>query len=753
MTDTLGINAGTVVEKRYSLKNPDGSPRETWSDICRRVVDHVAQAEPDPEKKEEFRGEAFQLMLERKFIPNTPCLANAGTEHPMLAACFVVPVEDSITGIMDHAKTCAIIHRNGGGTGMSFEKLRPSGSQVGNGRGTASGPVSFMNIVNTVTDTIKQGGIRRGANMGILSIEHPDILRFIHAKNDQTSLTNYNISVTVTDDFMSALEADGWWQTSFNGVAWDKPCHDPLTGRDYEYQGQKPPKPGMLFAADVWRRMVESAWKYAEPGIIFIDEVNRHNHLSGTMGPIISCNPCGEQFLHANNACNLGSIDVSKFVNDFGHVDFTELRRAVHVAVRFLDNVIDTCSWPTQEIFDVVRRTRPVGLGIMGFADYLLKLKTKYGSQDSLRKIESLMETFGSEAWLASRNLGGEKGSFPEYEKNRKAYDEFFHSSHPWQGLSGGEIRNYEVTTIAPTGTISLVAECSSGIEPNFEWAHVRKDTLGERYYVHPLAAKALGIEVDMSDPESIKKAAEYVTEHKDNLPEYFVSAMELKAEDHVGMLAAFQPFIDNSISKTVNGAASDTVKDVDRVFREAHSKGVKCVSYYRDGSREGQVLTAIPKPTISTQAAPEPLHPKIERPSELNGTTFAVPINGTKLYVTVNELGGKIVEVFANGPISSSVGRLVSQMLRTTFTATDVCSILGKESGTHTVWFNGQCYTSSEQIVAACMREVQRRRNGNGSNLPKGSYTGNICSHCGGNVYRLNNCDTCSECGNSKCG
>ncbi len=337
----LGINAQKVVSKRYSLRDENGEAIETWADIVRRVVGHVSRAEADPFAQKLFYQEMTNVMLAREFIPNTPCLVNAGKPKGQLAACFVLNVPDSIEGIMEHAQNVAIIHQTGGGTGMTYEFLRPAGSMVNSTRGVASGPVSFMNIVNQTTEVVKQGGVRRGANMGILAVTHPDILRFIHAKNDQSSLTNFNISVTVTDLFMDAVDSGVWFQTEFNGEPWRQPVHDPLTGSAYvvyrrpdgtpatfadkltfetsdlsECTIEEPPMPGMVYAPDIWNRIIASAHKYAEPGIIFIDEVNRHNHMSASMGPIYACNPCGEQQLHFNNSCNLGSIDVAKFYRD-----------------------------------------------------------------------------------------------------------------------------------------------------------------------------------------------------------------------------------------------------------------------------------------------------------------------------------------------------------------------------------------------------------------------------------------------------
>src|SRR5918911_710158 len=539
----LGLNAKKVVSKRYSLKDSKGRPTEEWADIVRRVVGHVSKAETG-EKRDRFFAAMSEVMLNREFIPNTPCLVNAGKTNGQLAACFVLEVPDSLQGIMDHAKAAATIHQTGGGTGMTYEFLRPHGASVSSAMGVASGPVSFMNIVNQVTDVVKQGGVRRGANMGMMRVTHPDVLRFIHAKNDQHSLTNFNISVNVTDKFLEAVDNDEWFQLEFDGKPWTEAIYDPAQQGDYAVYRrpdgstvtfcdkaafqvadlsdctiEEAPRPGMIFAPDVWNRIIASAHKYAEPGVAFIDEVNRHNHMMKSMGPIYSCNPCGEQFLHFSNSCNLGSIDLNKFYDPTNRVDWDHLREVVHYSTRFLDNVIDTCTWPLPEIEQIVKRTRPVGLGIMGFADLCLNLKITYGSPQSIDLMDEVMGFVRREAWTESLRLGAERGAFPELEPNKEAYADFIYNQI---GISRDvplTLRNYEVTTIAPTGTISLVAETSSGVEPNFSWAYVRQDTLGTRTYVHTLAAQTLGIDVDQTDQESINRAAAYVVEHEEKLP------------------------------------------------------------------------------------------------------------------------------------------------------------------------------------------------------------------------------------------
>ena len=808
----LGLNAQKVVSLRYALKDEKGEPLETWADIVRRVVGHVSKAEIEPFKQKLFYNEMTNIMLAREFVPNTPCLVNAGKPKGQLAACFVLHVPDSIEGIMEHAQNVAIIHQTGGGTGMTYEFLRPAGSMVNSTRGVASGPVSFMNIVNQTTEVVKQGGVRRGANMGILAITHPDILRFIHAKNDQTSLTNFNISVTVSDLFMDAVDSGTWFQTEFKGEPWAQAVFDSVSGADYVVYHrpdgstatfadklafetadlsdcilEEPPIPGMVFAPDIWNRIIASAHKYAEPGIIFIDEVNRQNHMMASMGPIYACNPCGEQQLHFNNSCNLGSIDLAKFytktTDGEGIVDWERLSNVTQLCTQFLDNVVDAGHFPLPEIDDVVKRTRPVGLGIMGFADLCLKLGVKYGSDESLALMEKVMGFVRRESWLASLRLGKEKGVFPEFEANREAYSRFIYDEIGIPRDIPLTPRNYEVTTVAPTGTISLVAETSSGIEPNFSWAYVRQDTLGTRTYVHTPAAEALGITVDQTNEESIKAAAKYVVEHETELPPHFISAMNIKSLEHVKVLAAAQKHVDNSISKTCNGATNDTVESVDELYHLARELGCKAVSYYRDGSREGQVLNSM-KATADKEtkghgdaeigveyesdiaASPRhaiPASQRVSRPRELQGSTWRIPFEGQNLYVTVNHHGERILEVFVAGPISAGVGLLASKMLRGGFDAKDVARSLDKVTATHAVWFNERLLTSPEQAVAECLLLINRRLNrlpesqraiGKtvGEETTKMSSMIGECPECKGQLEFVSGCESCRDCGYSKC-
>ncbi len=514
---------------------------------------------------------------------------------------------------------------------------------------------------------------------------------------------------------------------------------------------------------------------------------------------------CGEQYLHFNNSCNLGSIDLSKFYNkvDDGTnadlcIDWDRLRTVTHLSTQFLDNVIDACAWPLPEIEDVVKRTRPVGLGIMGFADLCLKLKVTYGTQESTDLMDKVMGFVRKESWAKSLNLGATKGVFPELEGNHEAYGNFIYNQLGFSTDTPLTPRNYEVTTIAPTGTISLVAETSSGVEPNFSWAYVRQDTLGTRTYVHTLAAETLGITVDQTDEESIKEAAQYVVEHESELPPYFISAMKISAEQHVRVLASSQRNVDNSVSKTCNGAKTDTVGQVDALYRLARDLGCKCVSYYRDGSREGQVLTSMetkkeePKAETIQEAVEKVVETerrvvsknydetpsRIERPRELQGYTWRIPFDGQNLYVTVNHDGRHVQEVFAAGPISGGVGLLASKMLRGGFSVKEVARSLEKVTGTNSVWFNERLLTSPEQAVAECLMITHRRLQSQpdskrafdkakaltptvamqatqSSTQPTQTEMFSMiseCPECHGQLEHASGCDFCRDCGYSKC-
>jgi ribonucleoside-diphosphate reductase alpha chain len=563
----LSLNAEAVLKRRYLMKNARGEVIETPRQMLVRVARAVAQAElrygKSTTEVEEIERSFYQLMVKLEFLPNSPTLMNAGTELGQLAACFVLPVEDSMEGIFGAVKNMAVIHQSGGGTGFSFSKLRPQGDVVRSTGGIASGPVSFMRVFDVATGVIKQGGKRRGANMGILHVTHPDIMDFIRAKGDG-SFTNFNTSVAVTDAFLEAVDRD----EEYNLV-------NPRT--------QEPVR--SLRARAVFHEIITYAWKIGDPGLIFIDEINRHNPLPA-LGQIEATNPCGEQPLLPYESCNLGSINASKFLRaSTGDVDWERLRETIRTSVRFLDDVIEVNRYPLPEIETLTRANRKIGLGIMGFAELLIKLGIPYNSTEALAMAEQLMRFVTTEARQCSRELGMEKGSFPNFEQSR------------WTAYEA--MRNATVTTIAPTGTLSIIAGCSSGIEPLFAVAFLR-NVMGGMLEINRLfeeMAKARGF----SSKELIRQIAktgsiQTLTGIPTEIKRLFMTALEIEPEWHVRMQAAFQRHTDNSVSKTVNLPGDARPEDVQQVFLLAHQLKCKGITVYRSGSKEDLLSLNIPK-------------------------------------------------------------------------------------------------------------------------------------------------------------
>ncbi|HDQ06409.1 MAG TPA: vitamin B12-dependent ribonucleotide reductase [Candidatus Bathyarchaeota archaeon] len=571
----LGVNAIKVLRNRYLMKNEEGKVIETPRQMFRRVAKAVAKADLLYDKKsdvEQTEETFYQIMANREFLPNSPTLMNAGTRLGQLSACFVLPVEDSIDGIFTTLKHMALIHQSGGGTGFSFSRLRPAGDIVGSTKGVASGPVSFMTIYDVATNVIKQGGRRRGANMAILDVTHPDILKFIEAKSHEGILTNFNISVAVTDRFMDAVENDDEY--------------DLINPRNGEVERR-------LRARHVFDLTVSNAWRSGDPGLIFLDEINRHNP-TPQVGDIRSTNPCGEQPLLPFESCNLGSINLAKMVKD-GEVDWEKLRRTVRTAVHFLDNVIDVNKYPIPEIGEVTRANRKIGLGVMGFADMLISLGIPYDSEDALETGEKVMKFVSEEATKKSVEIAEKRGAFPNFRGSL------------WEKRGYKTIRNSTVTTVAPTGTISIIGGCSGGIEPIFAVAFVRNVMKGtrlletqptfeevakeRRFYSRDLMLKVVktGSIQDMKEvPEDVRRV--------------FVTALDIDPEWHVRMQAAFQKYVDNAVSKTVNLPNDATVEDVKRIYLLAYKLKCKGITVYRYGSKKGQVLSVGSQLTKETE-------------------------------------------------------------------------------------------------------------------------------------------------------
>ena len=561
-------NAKTVLERRYLAKDNDGKVTETIEELFTRVASTVAGADSAYGKTEEeiknTEKEFYEMMTGCEFMPNSPTLMNAGRPLGQLSACFVLPVEDSMVGIFDTVKYAALVHQSGGGTGFSFSRLRPEGSVVKSTGGTSSGPVSFMKVFNAATEAVKQGGTRRGANMGMLRIDHPDILKFIDCKANNNEINNFNISVAITDKFMEAVE---------NGTEYELVA--PHTGE----------VTGTLDAKEVFEKIVDAAWRNGEPGIVFIDEMNRHNP-TPTLGEIESTNPCGEQPLLPYEACNLGSINLGLCVceeDGILSIDYDKITDIVHKAVHFLDNVIDVNHYPLPAIDEMTRKTRKIGLGVMGFADLLLKLGVPYNSVEAERVAEEVMSLIQSEGTKASIELALERGTFPAWEESVFA-DRY-------------EIRNATITTIAPTGTISIIADASGGCEPLFAYAFTKNVMDGDKLLVcNDLLVEKL-MERGIYSEELIQRIADEGTlAHIEEIPEdirrVFVCAHDITPEWHIRIQAAFQKYTDNAVSKTINFPNSATREEVKEAYVLAYKLGCKGTTVYRDGSRDSQVLT-----------------------------------------------------------------------------------------------------------------------------------------------------------------
>ncbi len=539
---TLDENALLVLSKRYLVKDETGEPVETPDGLFRRVAEHVAAVEDGyPSGRRREMSDAFyRMMADLEFLPNSPTLMNAGRPLGQLAACFVLPVEDSLDSIFDQVKLTARIHQTGGGTGFSFSRLRPKNDVVRSTTGVASGPVSFIRVFNCATGVMKQGGTRRGANMGVLSIDHPDIEEFITVKKDPAELTNFNLSVAVTDEFMQAFEA---------GRAF--PLVNPRTGKE----STKVDARGLLML------IAESAWSSGEPGVIFIDTVNKANP-TPRIGEIAATNPCGEQPLLPYESCCLGSIDLAKMERD-GDVDWDRLKRLTHLGVRFLDNVIDASVYPAEEIAAITRSNRKIGLGVMGFAHLLIRLGIRYDSDEAEKLGGKIMEFIQAESKAASGELAGERGPFPNFKGS------------VWDN-KGLPQRNATTTTVAPTGTLSIIANTSSGIEPIYDVAYSRL-ILG-------------GIEVHVDDPlwRSIKGRPDAANA----MDRLFRKAYQVAPIDHLRIQRAFQEHVDNAVSKTINLPETATPDEVLDIYVQAHRMGLKGTTIFRNKSRDYQILS-----------------------------------------------------------------------------------------------------------------------------------------------------------------
>ena len=693
MTDTQGFspNAMRILKARYFMKNAKGELLDKApSDLFERVAGFVASAERTPAARKAWARAFFDVMMAREFLPNSPTLTGAGRDM-CLSACFVLPIEDSMESIFDTVKNAALVHKEGGGTGFDFSRLRPRGSFVQKTQGVASGPVSFLKVIDAATEAVKQGGTRRGANMGLLRADHPDIEDFILMKKDGKSVGNFNISVAATDAFMKAVKAG----ESYEIV-------DPFRKKVVDRKD----------ARKVFRMIVESAWAIGDPGLIFIDRINKDNPTRG-LGPIEATNPCGEQPLHPYESCNLGSINLARFFLPASRdaFDWDRFAAVIAIAVRFLDNVIDVNKYPLPEIAEMSKGNRRIGLGVMGWADLLLLRGLKYDSEPALAFAEKVAAFLRREAEAASRKLARERGSFPNIG----------HSLY-----KGTKMRNATVFTVAPTGTISRIAGCSSSIEPVFAFEFTSRIIDSEIKDLHPLyeAWKE-------KNPGAAPPAA-------------FITAHEIAPEWHIRMQAAFQKSVDNSVSKTINLPHDATLKDVEKAYLLAYDLGTKGITIYRDGCREDQVLTK----GTAAKRLPD------ERPDTLTSVTDKIKTGFGNLYVTIAFFNQKPFEVFASIGKSGyttmadaeAIGRLVSLALRSGVDPKQVVAQLKGIGGAEPIFTDGGLVHSIPDAIA----KVLERHFGGVKNTSRDMHQ-LACRNCGATLPE-EKCPTCPNCGWSKC-
>ncbi len=728
----LSENALVVLKSRYLQKDKEGKIIETPEEMVERVGRFIAKADKNygaDDREVEKTAQAFIEMMERlEFLPNTPTLVNAGRPLGQLSACFVLPVEDSIESIFDAVKYTALIHKSGGGTGFSFSRLRPRNDIVRTTMGVSSGPVSFMRVFDCATEAIKQGGVRRGANMGILRVDHPDILQFIHCKEKEGEINNFNISVAITNKFLEALENDEEYEliNPRNGDVVDK-----------------------LKASFVWNEIANGAHKNGEPGIIFIDRINELHPLSEKVGLIEATNPCGEQPLLPYESCNLGSINLSKFIKD-GSIDYEHLGRVVDTAVHFLDNVIDMNKYPLEKIEEETKKNRKIGLGVMGFADMLIDLGIPYDSPEAVQMAEEVMGFIQRRSKEASSELAKARGNFPNYQ----------YSIYKKQNIP---MRNATTTTIAPTGSISMIADASSGIEPVFSLAYYKQVLDGKRFpYTYERLFNVLKEEGIYSE-----ELAEKIIENRgsiqrvEGIPEHikrlFVTALDISYKAHIDIQAAFQKYTDNAVSKTINMPNSATVDDVKEAYDYAYKKGLKGITVYRDGSREVQVLITASKEEKDTKKPT-----RFVRGRVLRGFTEKIKTSRGSLYVTVNTVDNKPIEVFANigksggdvSALSEAIGRLISIALQNGVDVKNIINTLINITGAQPIWSNGRLIKSVPDAIAQVLKEHFNQINNNGAKKKEvQAVSGEECPECGSPLEIVEGCAVCRNCGFSRCG
>ena len=717
-------NAIKVLEKRYLRKDDNGVIIEGPEEMLWRVASAIAQAEtPYGEDAEAWSVRFYNMMASLEFLPNSPTLMNAGTPKGQLSACFVLPIGDSMDDIFGALSATALVHKSGGGTGFNFSHVRPAGDRVRSTSGVASGPISFMELFDHTTEVVKQGGTRRGANMGILEASHPDIVSFVKAKTESGKLTNFNISVGVPDAFMKAVQEDADWDLV-----------NPRTGEISN----------TIRASELWTLLIESAWKTGDPGVVFLDKIEAGNTVP-QCGRLDSTNPCGEQPLLPYESCNLGSINLIRLSDKRGEIDWGRLEETVRLAVRFLDNVIDTNTYPLREIDEMTHGNRKIGLGIMGWAELLFARGMRYGSRESTELAEKVMSFIQRVGHEESERLAETRGSFPNWKGSL------------WE-QRGRPMRNATVTTIAPTGTISLIAECSSGIEPVFALAFRRKafdnDTL---IYVNAYLEEALARLGEPSAAILEQVLASGTMTEADvprNLKEIFVTAHDIPFHEHVEMQAAFQKYTDNAVSKTINMPNAATVEDVRQAYLLAYDSGCKGITIYRDRCKEVQVLYHGAQPEEQAQPAADgkrPAKPQ-KRPVNLVGSTVKIRTSFGNLYLTLNHLGGRPFELFATLGKSGkdtqahteALGRLISLSLRSGVPVKDIIEQLKGIGGSQPIFENDGIILSLPDAIAQGLE----RALGETVEITKDD----MCPSCGAPTVHAEGCLRCVSCDYSKC-
>jgi ribonucleoside-diphosphate reductase alpha chain len=770
----LAENARTVLERRYLAKDSQGEIVETPEGLFRRVAHNLAQAELnygcDEDRLREVEEQFYEIMTRLDFLPNSPTLFNAGRPLQQLSACFVLPVPDSIEGIFETIKYTAMIHQSGGGTGFAFSRLRPEGSMVGSTAGVASGPVSFMKVFDGATEAIKQGGTRRGANMGILIVDHPDIEKFIEVKADMTTLTNFNISVAITDKFMQALERDEEYDL------WDP--------HEQKVAGHKR-------AREIWDKLVHNAWKNGDPGLVFIDRINAANPVP-QWGPIESTNPCGEQALGPFDSCNLGSINLDKFAvlkSNGWQLDWDRLGAAIPTTVRLLDNVIDMNKFPIPQIAEMSRANRRIGLGVMGFSDLLMKLGVPYNSEEAVQWAERIGQFIESRANTASIQLAQERGVFPAWEGSIFDTRADLYPDRP-------RYRNCTRTTIAPTGTISIIADCSSGIEPVFALAFMRQHYLDRKEAKKPTQMTEVNeyfLEIANERGFYSEDLMSYLAQggsliERMDVPEdvrrVFVTAHDIEPEWHVRIQAAFQRHIDNGVSKTINFGHNATPADVENAYLLAYQQGCKGITIYRDGSRDLQVLShqgaqkSDQSGELTVLPVAEPSAPRRRRlPDERQSLTHKFRVGDQEGYITVGLYeDGSPGEVFIK---VSKQGSTVSGLMDTIALLTSISLQYGVPLDVLSSKLKGSRFEPSgmtdhpelrtaTSLVDYIFRFLEYKFVDGGGfshaqlTLFKGSVevldvvpsqTGMGCPECGSLLHFAEGCMICRTCGYSKCG